>query len=176
MDDHGQVWICPERRCKGKVLKKLLNQGVCLFSSHEGKWEYEHPKPRNEYAENCTQNLVCDRCGGINRRTKHVEDRWEYETPNQCNQVKRCKRCGAETRSRIQHYKLDWEYWYPKPENKYARNCEQKGICERCGAEAGSRDRHRWDKRGIFGEKRCSRCGQRQESDYDGGSFPADFD
>ena len=70
---------------------------LCRLGIHWGKWDYVAER-------NCSQLLVCGRCGATRLRTRH-QRQWVYVRNGHCKQVRTCQRCQAESGNRIKH---DW--------------------------------------------------------------------
>lgn len=60
---------------------------------------------------------------------------WEYQSPDQCLQLRICELCGTESK-REEHVWGKWDYLYD-------RDCRQLCLCHRCGEEK-VRTEHQW--------------------------------
>ena len=94
-----------------------LAKAKCKARLHSGAWS--HP------GERCEIVRVCDSCGKVEEKSRHLWGDFVYLAAGQCEQTRRCERCGS-AQTQLTH---DWGPWsYVNNE----LNSPQVHTCRRC--------------------------------------------
>jgi hypothetical protein len=95
----------------------ILRKAACKIGRHSGGWSL--PGSRCEIVR------ICDSCGKLEEKTRHVWGQFSYADDEHCDQIRRCERCGS-TESQSRH---EWGPWLYYDEELVTA---QVHTCRRC--------------------------------------------